>query len=649
MPCQHRCDPEREGNIPRQHGNIGILGVSEKTGNRLIEGVLIRKHPLIKHDFAHPHILPLPQIFGKKIFGFPCDAVCVIACSGDDGNHRAAVSGLPCRLRVCHLDGNPRAGFFKRMAEGNTDFRLRGLPQNINAIARDPDVIGKTDHRNPEPRRLDNLPRGGGEKRAENNIGLAVAQHFGNGFGIRRRINKHHIHFRWREGEKREFRAGMNIPRRFRRLALLRQQQGDAESPPLLARIRVAAQDRITGLACGILALPRQQTENRRQRIFGQHGGGVGRRGIAPGIILRVSGRNRERNHHRRQHRHESAGRRKRTAQHIAHRCFHQWRGIFPNHWCIIIMAQALHPHLLNKEAFMAITKKSPAAKTGGLTITATPIGNLGDLSPRARAALEAADIIACEDTRHTGLMLKRLGIARRRLIAYHDHSKPATAQKLLAAMRAGENVSLVSDAGTPLVCDPGFRLVQLCHDNAIPVTAIPGPSALLAGLVVSGIASDGFFFGGFLPPRETARRKKLTQYLRFDTTVILYESPRRIAASLRLIAELAPTRRLAVAREMTKLHEEIHRGTADEILSNLAGDTGKTRGEITLIIAGDDQTATAKDSITDSALQALLEKSLAAGMSRRDAAAAIANEAGVSRKRVYAIASSMKPDKARK
>lgn len=286
------------------------------------------------------------------------------------------------------------------------------------------------------------------------------------------------------------------------------------------------------------------------------------------------------------------------------------------------------------------LTKNQASATTPvagalpGLTITATPIGNLGDLSARARASLEDADIIACEDTRHTGLMLSRLGVRHGKRIAYHDHSSAAVDAGLIKAMRDGAAVTLVSDAGTPVLSDPGFRLVRACQAEGIPVRAVPGASALLAALVVSGLPADRFVFAGFLPSQAKRRREELNALLALPMTLIFYESPKRLLASLGDLDDLAPQRAIVVARELTKRHEETRRGTAAELLEHYAGLAPK--GEIVLLIGPADAPDAALD---DAAVLAMLERALADGLSRRDAARLVSETTGIARTTVYGLA----------
>ena len=268
-----------------------------------------------------------------------------------------------------------------------------------------------------------------------------------------------------------------------------------------------------------------------------------------------------------------------------------------------------------------------------GLTITATPIGNLGDLSPRAEASLQNADFIACEDTRHTGLMLTRMGITHGKLIAYHDHSNPGVENGLIAAMKDGNSVTLVSDAGTPLLSDPGFSLVRRCHDEGLNGTTIPGPSAMLAALVVSGLATDRFYFAGFMPAPAGKRRTELAELISQTCTIIIYESPKRLLACLDDLAELAPEREIAVIRELTKLHEDIHRGLPRDVIRSFQ-DT-PPRGEIVLVI-GPAQSAAKLD---DDNLTRMVKRAMADGHSRRDAVRMVSDAAGIPKKHVYGLA----------
>lgn len=267
-----------------------------------------------------------------------------------------------------------------------------------------------------------------------------------------------------------------------------------------------------------------------------------------------------------------------------------------------------------------------------GLQITSTPIGNLGDLSPRAQATLENADLIACEDTRHTGLLLSRLGVSTQ-MVPYHDHSGDHVIDRLIKAMKSGKTVTLVSDAGTPLISDPGYRLVAACREHDIPVTSIPGPSAILAALAASGLPTDRFYFAGFIPTSSKKRMDMLTSLLPITATLIFYESPKRIAATLKTMVELYPERQVVVARELTKLHEEFYRGTVQSLYHEMEGQTLK--GELVLMLGPLEQS----EKLTNDDLAEMLTRALSDGMSRRDAVTTVASNTGHAKKHVYSIA----------
>ena len=226
----------------------------------------------------------------------------------------------------------------------------------------------------------------------------------------------------------------------------------------------------------------------------------------------------------------------------------------------------------------------SLAPQPGHLYVVATPIGNLADLSDRARAILGAADVIACEDTRTTGGLMARLG-RRGELVAYHEHNETEAAERLADRIAAGQSVALVSDAGTPGLSDPGFRLVRACRRRGLPVVPVPGPSAVAAVLSASGLPTNGFLFVGFLPPKTSARTAFFEKYRSFDFTLALYESCHRIAAAVdEIVRVLGDERTVCVAKEVTKLHETFIVGPAAEVRERLAGTS--LRGEFVLLIA---------------------------------------------------------------
>ena len=220
----------------------------------------------------------------------------------------------------------------------------------------------------------------------------------------------------------------------------------------------------------------------------------------------------------------------------------------------------------------------------GHLYVVATPIGNLADLTERARAILGAVDAVACEDTRTTGALLARLGL-HRPLLPYHDHNETEAAERLAAELAAGRSLALVSDAGTPAISDPGFRLVRACRRRGLPVVPVPGPSALVAVLSASGLPSNGFLYAGFLPPKSAARTAFFSKYRDFDYTIALFESCHRIDKAVAELAEtLGPARVLCVAKEVTKLHETFFVGPAAEVRDRLA--RASLKGEFVLLIA---------------------------------------------------------------
>lgn len=219
----------------------------------------------------------------------------------------------------------------------------------------------------------------------------------------------------------------------------------------------------------------------------------------------------------------------------------------------------------------------------GRLVVVSTPIGNLDDLSERARRVLSEADLVACEDTRRTGLLLHRLGI-KRPLLSLHEHNERSRTPALIARLEAGETVALASDAGTPLVSDPGYLLVREAVRRGLPVEAVPGPSALLAALVVSGLPPHPFTFAGFPPPKSGRRRAFYRRLGELGHTFIVFESPHRIGASLRDAAGELGERPAALARELTKLHEEVLRGTLEELALAVAA-RESLKGELALVV----------------------------------------------------------------
>ena len=225
---------------------------------------------------------------------------------------------------------------------------------------------------------------------------------------------------------------------------------------------------------------------------------------------------------------------------------------------------------------------KPPPPLSPGVYLVATPIGNLEDITERALRVLRECDLIACEDTRHTGRLLSRLGI-KKPLVSYHEHNEARRAGELAGRALGGERVAVVSDAGTPGVSDPAYRVVRAAIEAGVQVVPVPGPSSVLAALTASGLPTDSFVFEGFLPPKGRRRLQKIEALLDEERTVVVFESPHRTPRLIAEIADLAPARPLALAREITKLHEEILRGKAQELADALM--VKKIRGECVLLI----------------------------------------------------------------
>ncbi len=263
----------------------------------------------------------------------------------------------------------------------------------------------------------------------------------------------------------------------------------------------------------------------------------------------------------------------------------------------------------------------------------ATPIGNLKDITLRALEILQSADLIACEDTRVTGKLMKAHGIEAP-LTAYHEHNAARVRPRLIDAVKSGQAVALVSDAGTPLVSDPGYKLVQSAVAEGLPVIALPGASAALAGLTVSGLPSDRFFFAGFLPSKSSARKRALTELTAVPATLVVFESARRLATALADMAEVLGPRPAAVARELTKLHEEVRRDPLDALAAHYHA-AGAPKGEVVIVIGPPEQTeAEIGAAELDERLRAALGDA-----SLRDAVAAVTRETGLKRQTVYARA----------
>lgn len=269
---------------------------------------------------------------------------------------------------------------------------------------------------------------------------------------------------------------------------------------------------------------------------------------------------------------------------------------------------------------------------SGTLYLVATPIGNLADITHRALQILKDVDLIACEDTRHTHKLLQHYGITTK-TVSYHEHNEQQRTAQLIAQLREGSDIAVVSDAGTPSISDPGFRLVRAAIENDVPVVPVPGPSALISALIAAGLPTDEFFFAGFLPSRSNARRTRLNELRAVPGTLIFYEAPHRLASTLKDAYEILGEREAVVARELTKLHEEIKRGRLSE-LSSYFEDNDKARGEIVVLI---DRTVIAETTVkTESTIAALVDRFEQEGMDHRAALKKAARELGLSRAEAY-------------
>jgi 16S rRNA (cytidine1402-2'-O)-methyltransferase len=284
--------------------------------------------------------------------------------------------------------------------------------------------------------------------------------------------------------------------------------------------------------------------------------------------------------------------------------------------------------------AFTAFGLRAEAEPiSAGLHVVATPIGNLGDISFRALATLAAADLVLAEDTRVTKTLLAHYGITTP-LFPYHEHNADQVRPQLMAKLEAGAAMALVSDAGTPLISDPGFRLVGEAVQRGIDVKSLPGASAVLAALVVAGLPTNRFFFEGFLPPKSGARRQRIAELATIPGTLVFFESPRRVAATLEDLAAVLGNRDAAMARELTKMFETVRRGTLPVLAAELASED-PPRGEIVLLVGppGDEGPALDGDALDDRIREALKTLSV------KDAASVVSADTGQPRRKVYARA----------
>jgi 16S rRNA (cytidine1402-2'-O)-methyltransferase len=271
---------------------------------------------------------------------------------------------------------------------------------------------------------------------------------------------------------------------------------------------------------------------------------------------------------------------------------------------------------------------------TGTLVLVGTPIGNLSDLSPRAAEELGRADVVACEDTRRTGRLLAHIGVRAPKLLVVNDHTEATAVREVLAHLDRGARVAVVSDAGMPGISDPGERLVAAAGDAGHRVEVVPGPSAALAPLVVSGLAAGRFVFEGFLPRKGSGRSQRLLVVAAEPRTVVLYEAPHRLGRTLGdLLEACGPTRRVVLARELTKLHEELWRGSLAAAVERC--EEVEPRGEYVIVLAG----APEPPEATDDEVREAVADARARGASTRDAVDEVAATLGLSRRRVYGLA----------
>jgi 16S rRNA (cytidine1402-2'-O)-methyltransferase len=276
------------------------------------------------------------------------------------------------------------------------------------------------------------------------------------------------------------------------------------------------------------------------------------------------------------------------------------------------------------------------ALKPGTLYIVGTPIGNLEDITFRAVRILQTVDFIAAEDTRHTGRLLHHFQIATPQ-ISYHDHNRHSRTPELLERLRQGKTIALVTDAGMPGISDPGYELARDCAEIGIPVVPVPGPSAAIAALTASGLPSDRFVFEGFLPAKPQLRRTQLEILKTEPRTLIFYEAPHRLRQMLQDLTVLGETRQIVLARELTKLHEEIWRGTIAEAIAHYRD--REPQGEFTLVLAGAELT---QPVLSEAAIKAELQSLLNQGLSRSEASRQLAQQTALPRRQLYQLALSL-------
>lgn len=283
------------------------------------------------------------------------------------------------------------------------------------------------------------------------------------------------------------------------------------------------------------------------------------------------------------------------------------------------------------------VMRQLGGALAPGLYLVATPIGNLGDMTLRGLAVLARVDVIYCEDTRHSRTLLQHYAI-RAPLKSYHEHNAAAQRPRIIEELAAGARVALITDAGTPLISDPGYKLVRAALDHGYAVVSLPGASAVLCALATAGLPTDAFFFAGFLPPKSGARQARLTELKRTEATLVFYEAPSRVAETLADLVTVFGERPAVLARELTKLHEECDRGTLTELADRYAQQA--VRGEC-VIVVGPPEAREASDGAIEAALADALQD-----MRLKDAAKAVADALGVARNRVYELGLKLKGER---
>lgn len=271
----------------------------------------------------------------------------------------------------------------------------------------------------------------------------------------------------------------------------------------------------------------------------------------------------------------------------------------------------------------------------GTLYVVSTPIGNLEDLTYRAVRVLSEVDLIACEDTRHSQKLLNHYGI-KAKTVSYHEHNERDRAEELIGKIQSGLDVAIVSDAGTPGISDPGFRVVRMALEAELKVVPIPGPTALVSALVASGLPSDEFFFAGFLPARAGARRSRLAELARIPSTLVFYEAPHRMAASLKDAREILGEREAVVARELTKLHEEIVRGRLSDLADKFSAGGQEPRGEMVVVVDRNVLAEAGKETGSEHSVSAIVARFEAEGLDGRSALKKSARQLGISRDEAY-------------